>query len=237
MNKTPMSLIKLRKEKLKGSGRMKNIKKNQIVIYVIALMLVAVGYLSYNINQETIETSSRNENDENIGEAEFVSSNDLVENSSNGNGQAIENVDYTGSSEDTKNEINSSQAEVDLDVETTAETADEYFANSKLERDRMYSQTIETYQNILDSSNSSEEQKSIATQEITSINDIQNGIMICENLIALKGVSNSVIFVNGDSVSVVLEADELEQSLVAQIQNIITRELNADIENIHILSK
>ena len=61
--------------------------------------------------------------------------------------------------------------------------------------------------------------------------------MICENLIATKGFKNSVIFVNGESISVIVEAEELTQDKIAQIQNIISRELNADISNVHITNK
>ena len=62
--------------------------------------------------------------------------------------------------------------------------------------------------------------------------------MICENLIKTKGFSNVIIFVNGQSVSVIVESkEELKQEEVAQIQNIIERELNVDTTNIHISSK
>ena len=60
--------------------------------------------------------------------------------------------------------------------------------------------------------------------------------MICENLITTKGFENVVIFVNGDSVNVVVKSNKLEQEQVAQIQNIITREINTEIENIHIMT-
>ena len=61
--------------------------------------------------------------------------------------------------------------------------------------------------------------------------------MICENLLKTKGFENSVIFVNGDSISVIVGATEIKTEEVAQIQNIISREMNADIENIHISNK
>ena len=62
--------------------------------------------------------------------------------------------------------------------------------------------------------------------------------MICENLIKTKGFENSVIFVNGDSISVVIGSpEEIKQEEVAQIQNIISREFKANIENIHISTK
>lgn len=61
--------------------------------------------------------------------------------------------------------------------------------------------------------------------------------MICENLLKTKGFKNSIVFVNGESVSVIIEAESLKQEETAQIQNIVSRELKANIENIHISTK
>ena len=150
------------------------------------------------------------------------------------------------------NETNSENATLKTDANVTMNTSsennastetnatvtnDEYFTKSKLERDTMYSQMIESYENVLNSSNSLETQKQSATEEIKKINDTKNSIMICENLISTKGFTNNIIFVNGDSVSVIIGAEELKQEEVAQIQNIISRELKAEIENIHISTK
>ncbi len=44
-------------------------------------------------------------------------------------------------------------------------------------------------------------------------------------------------FVNGDSISVVVKDDNLNTEKVAQIQNIISRELKSKVENIHISNK
>ena len=101
----------------------------------------------------------------------------------------------------------------------------------------MYSQMLETYEKVINSSNASETQKQSATQEITKINNIKNSIMICENLIKTKGFENSVVFVNGESISVIIGVSELSKEQVAQVQNIISREMNAKIENIHIANK
>ena len=101
----------------------------------------------------------------------------------------------------------------------------------------MYSQMIETYEKVLNSSNSLETQKQTATQEIQKINQTKNSIMICENLIKTKGFENNIIFVNGESISAIIGASEIKQEEIAQIQNIISRELNAEIENIHIATK
>lgn len=39
-----------------------NFKKNQVIIFVIALMLISAGYLNYTaMNKKTLETSSETE--------------------------------------------------------------------------------------------------------------------------------------------------------------------------------
>ena len=58
--------------------------------------------------------------------------------------------------------------------------------------------------------------------------------MICENLIKTKGFENSLIFVNGDSINVIIGTSTLEKEQVSEIQNIIQREMKAEATNIHI---
>ena len=61
--------------------------------------------------------------------------------------------------------------------------------------------------------------------------------MICENLLKTKGFENSVIFVNNENISIIIGTDELKEEEIAQIQNIVSREMSADISNIHISTK
>ena len=203
------------------------VKKGTVALYVVALMLVTAGYWSYisneskmletvsvaNENTVTQQSDSANETqqidsrDENLGDATLVSNNDVKDETTN------------------------------TATETVAKKEDDYFESSKLSRDKMYSQTLETYNGILNNSNVSEEQKSIVTQEITKLNKEKNAIMICENLMSTKGFDKCVIFVNVDSISVIVGADELKTDEIAQIQNIISREIGAKVENIHIMTK
>ena len=220
---------------------MKNLKKNQVIIFVIALMLVSAGYLNYTANNKnnTIETSSEFNSIEysGIGDARLVNSNGVTEEETN----TIQNI-VSKDEEDikTNNEEQSivmNETNIDSAVSTSSMTTDEYFSSSKLTRDTMYSQMIETYEKILENENISSDQKTIAQTEIKNINDNKNKIMICENLIKTKGIEDSVIFINGDSISVVIRADSLEQAQIAQVQNIINREMQVEISNIHISNK
>ena len=218
------------------------LKKNQVIIYVIALMLVTAGYLNYTTNtteQVSAQTAMEMEaNDDtqiaDIGDATLVNSEAVSENEVTENTGENVNENTNNTNGDTPQETNgnitqnSNTTENNTATQTSAAvTTDEYFTKSKLERD----------ENVLNSSNSLETQKQSATEEIKKINDIKNSIMICENLISTKGFTNNIVFVNGDSISVIIGIEQLQQEEVAQIQNIISRELNAEIENIHISTK
>mgnify|MGYP005773872299 CR=1 FL=1 len=204
---------------------MKTIKKNQVIIFVTALMLIVAGYLNYNTNLENTPVSAEGVQNEVVNqteEAKLVNSNTEIEENNN-----------TSNS----NTSNSIAAKEDNTIETSSKTKDEYFTTSKLGRDTMYSQMIESYQKIIDNNGISQEQKTVATEEITKINTTKNAIMIAENLIKTKGFEDVVIFVNDKSVSVILKSEQLKQEQIAQVQNIVTRELNCNIEDVHISNK
>lgn len=225
---------------------MKNIlKKNQIIIYVIAIMLMTAGYLNYTTKQgeNSIQTSLDIEAKDDsrladIGDATLVSSSDVVVDDLKNETNTANTTNIT-TNEVKENTVQNNVNQVNSTEQTSSNVSNnnEYFTKSKLERDNMYSQMIETYEKILNSNNSLETQKQTATTEITKINQTKNSIMICENLIKTKGFENVIIFVNGESVSVIIGLPELKQEEVAQIQNIISRELKVNAENIHISSK
>lgn len=219
---------------------MKILKKNQLAILVIALMLVTAGYLNYTAGNSVVEAGTNTLNGEQyaaIGDATLVNSGEIIEENDKQN--IINTINNANTVPENKEDTNKVNNEIKDENKDTVETAvtDNYFENSKLERDKMYSQMLETYQKLLESPSISTEQKAISEQEIGKINQTKNAIMICENLISTKGFANSVIFVNSDSVSVIVKSDKLEEQQIAQIQNIIARELKVDITNIHISNK
>ena len=200
---------------------LKIIKKNQLTILVISLMLVTAGYLNYNENIPTsVEIAD-------VGDATLVSSNlaNGLENQTN--------------NEMVGNEIASSISINEKNDQTNSEVVDtkEYFNSSRLERDSMYSQMLESYQKILESTTTSEKQKNNAQEEIDKINKTKNAIMISENLIKTKGFEDVIIFQNDNSINLVIDKEELKKEDIAQVQSIIAREMGVKIENIHIMNK
>jgi len=233
-------------------------KKNQMIVYAMAFMLVVAGYFNYtaNVGENEVETSVQEISDSDIGEAATETNtaskedknNEPINKNDNKTALVPNEESVKANSENSKNETNGSDlATLNKDkvaeigdatlVNSSDVVADDYFAKSKIERDAMYSQMLETYQTILNSHNSAEAQKERASVEMAKINETKNSIMICENLLETKGFKNCIIFVNAENVSVVVGSKDLKPDQTAQIQNIITRELGAIIENIHISTK
>lgn len=230
---------------------MKFFKKNQVIISVIALMLMAAGYLNFTNNgsdfNKTAETGSLIDSEQMaaIGDAQLVSTkpaeaNEIKDESLN---VTVENIikneidSNEDSNKDNNKEADNKQENNTIETNSKTVTTSEYFTESRLEREKMYSQMIETYQKILEKSGISESQKTTAQSEIKKINEQKNAIMITENLIKNKGFEDLIIFVNNASINVIIKSKKLEAEQIAQVQNIITRELNSKIENIHISNK
>lgn len=235
-------------------------KKNQVIISVIALMLIAAGYMSYttDINND-LKTAVLKDAEEyaELGDAQLVSSqvanNENIETQEESKNTSSEtqqesktandgNLQENGTNEivqsGDKNSNTTNMQETNEAVDTsTQNSGSSYFTESRLEREKMYSQMLESYQKILENSQITDTQKEIAQNEVSKINKTKNAIMIAENLIKNKDFSDVVIFVNGNSVNVVVKEKTLKTEQIAQIQNIVTREIENDIENIHISCK
>ncbi len=227
---------------------MKNFKKNQVVIFVIALMLVTAGYLNFtNLEKEKnnlLPTSSLADSEKMaaIGDATLVNANQTNANTvnqevaQNKNEQNTQTSTNTTVGENNNNTLKENTNTTTNQTSTAAQT-DTYFTQSKLDRDNMYSQMLENYQKILETEGITAEEKTNAQTEIKKINEEKNAIMIAENLIKTKGFQEVILFVNNGNVSAIIKAEKLDGNQVAQIQNIITRELNVKVTKINVSNK
>jgi len=120
---------------------MKILKRNQIIISVIALVLITVGYMNFTSNTlNTTETTGMlldSEQMAGIGDAKLVNSNNVVNNN--------EEVSSSISDSAPENEVNTQNTTTNVVEDVSAKNySSEYFVASKLERDKMYSQMLET---------------------------------------------------------------------------------------------
>lgn len=215
---------------------MKVLKKNQLVILVVSLILMTAGYLNFTNQPESKPTAKMVAD---LGDATLVSSNtiqnEVSENTVQEENKTEENT-VSNNDIETNNKPDSVEDNEMVETNTEVET-DNYFIRSKFERENIYSQMLETYQEIYNNVNATAEQKKEAIDKITEINNMKNSIMIAENLVEAKGFNDIVIFSNANSISVIIKAEKLEAEQIAQIQNIISRELNVGVETINISTK
>lgn len=209
---------------------MKILKTNQVVIFVIALMLITAGYLNFSNQQKAenslLPTSALADTEEyaDIGDATLVNANETKETNTNENQTAENNVEEKNNTQSNIQEVKNS-------------SDDGYFKASKIDRDKMYAQNLENYQKIIETTGVSTEERTEAQNEIKRINDEKNAIMIAENLIKTKGFQDVIIFVNNGNITVIVKTEKLEEQQIAQIQNIITRELGVSVDKINISCK
>ena len=215
---------------------MKKIKKSEIIVYAISLMLVAAGYFNYSMFNpkltQTVSEEVKEEKEEyaNIGDAVLVSNNEIKNEEKNEieKEENIEKIDQDKTEENIE----------DKKQEKENKEKENYFANSRLERNVMFAEIIASYQEILNNKNASEVQKSIASEEIKKINKSKNAIMICENLIKTKGFDECVILKNSENINVIVNIQGgLNKENVAKLQNIVSREMETEISNIHITER
>ena len=190
------------------------IKKKEVLLGLLAIFFMIVGFISYNpiANKEYSKIADvTNYSETKLGEATLVSSNEVVENVADEN-QTSENT-------------------------ITENVQKDYFLEARMNRDSIYSESLETYENLLESNSVTNDQKAIAQNEISNITNEKKTIQSTESLIKMKGFEDVVIFKNSESVSVVVKSDVLLPEQVAQIQNIVEREFKINGKNINITNK
>lgn len=190
------------------------IKKKEVLLGILAIFFMIVGFISYNpiTNKEYSKIADvTNYSETKLGEATLVSSNEVVENVADEN-QTSENT-------------------------ITENVQKDYFLEARMNRDSIYSESLETYEKLLESSSVTNDQKAIAQNEISNITNEKKTIQSTESLIKMKGFEDVVIFKNSESVSVVVKSDVLLPEQVAQIQNIVEREFKINGKNINITNK
>lgn len=215
-------------------------------LVAVAVMLIGIGYANFSgsenndIQNQVIQTASESEN--NLGDVQLVNSeatslveNDNTVNNSNTQASNSNSTEIENTVEETNSETEITSASESSNNTSTSTT--EYFTELKLDRDNIYSQKLEAYQQIVDSTAISSEQKAIAIQEIEKITDEQNSISVAEELIKLKGFEDVVIYANDNAVTVIVRSANLSSDQVAQIQNIVTRQLDVSVSNISISNK
>ena len=188
----------------------RGLKKNQVMIAALAVMIAAAGYLNYTgrlfgtEKDDTTQTSADLTNQELLDISE--------EDTATGSEDILSN--------DSETEGTPGEAVL---TNTTAETT---VAQAKVSREQVMAQSKETLQSIID------EQKQDAVDQMVALTKRAELEADIESLMAAKGFSEAVVSIGDDSVDVVVKAEELTDANRAKIEEILTRKTEVSPEGI-----
>ncbi|MCI8358702.1 MAG: SpoIIIAH-like family protein [Lachnospiraceae bacterium] len=227
---------------------MKNmIKKNQVMITALAIMIAVAGYLNFagtKVTDEEIMTVNGEITTDDLGNLAL----------------ADEEVDYEALLDLSDEDIEQSSADIlslDSDVEVSgtdivdegmAEAAGEEdvpgeavftassgittLSGAKLQKEQTRAQNKEMLLEIINNANISETQKQEAVNSMISMTDIAEKETAAEILLEAKGFSDAIVSIDGDSVDVVVNTTELTEAQRAQIEDIVIRKTGVSADAI-----
>ncbi len=195
------------------------IKKNQLIIAALAIMIAAAGYLNYSgrIFGETEDVLDVN-ND--------LASQELLD---------ISEEDLASASEDIESQDGTEDGSVDGtpgEAVLTSGNVNAVVADAKVTREQVRAKNKETLLEIIDNDSLSDEQKQDAVNQMVLMTEIAEQEAAAETLLASKGFTEAVVSVSGDTVDVVVNAADLDDASRAQIEDIVARKTQIAPENI-----
>lgn len=227
------------------------IKKNQIVITTLALMIAIAGYLDFAGTEigtestltegivddtETVDASDISMEDayalqETTGEAEVLGDSgeeaqELVEEVNST--EDIESYDFDLTSNETAQET---PGEAVL-TNSSASSAADIVSEARLAREQVRSKNKEALLEVINNTNISDSQKQVAIDNMISLTEIAEKESATEMLLDAKGYTDAVVSITDNSVDVVVNMAEVDDVKRAQIEDIVKRKTGIDAENI-----
>ena len=208
---------------------MKNmIKKNQMMITALAIMIAVAGYLNFAGTKVT---------DEDIMSVNGTIATDDMGNQASGDINSLD-LDVTMSENGgVDEELEEALAEEQMEevpgeaVFTSAGTISE-LSGAKLQKEQTRAQNKETLLEIINNANISETQKQEAVNSMISMTDIAEKETAAEILLEAKGFEDAIVSIDGDSVDVVVNTAELTEAQRAQIEDIVIRKTGVSAESV-----
>lgn len=203
---------------------MKNlIKKNQLMITALAIMLAIAGYLQFAGNNLEEEEYLAVNNDVNqITYEELESLDSEVE---------IVMDDYLD--EDmTVAQVQPEEGEIPGEAVFTASNGVAVLSEAKLLKEQVRAKNKETLLEIVNSTGLTDMQKQDAVNTMVEMTSIAEKETAAEILLQAKGFEDVVVSINEGAVDVVVNLAELTDAQRAQIEDIVKRKTEIGAENI-----
>jgi stage III sporulation protein AH len=235
-------------------------KRNQVVLTLLAVMIAAAGYLNYTADNtdaganateasgtgtadtELLEISDEDLLQENLA----VSTNTQIEDQATGEEDEEDLWTWDYLTENTSEENNLADAEGEASVNeadaiddtpgtaifTSSTDILEYVASVQLSREQTRAKNKETLMAIIENDNVDEAQKQSAIDTMVAMTETAEKETAAETLLAAKGYDNAIVYINDDSVDVVINLDTLTDAQRAQVEDIVKRKTEYTVDKI-----
>ena len=198
----------------------KSVKKNQIIIAALTVLLGVAGYINFSGNSLNLANSDKDDDttqpafaetdtDETAGE---ITTYDM---------EAEENI-----------ELNSEQDEIGEAVFTSADTATNSLINSKLNREQVRSKAKEYYLDIINNDGMDEASVASATDAYVKLTEDMEKESEAEILLDVNGYKNAIVSISGDNVDVIVCAETLTDTDRARIEDTVVRKTGCSVDQI-----
>ena len=214
----------------------KLLRKNQIIITALVVMVALAGYLSLT-DEEDLAVGVLNQSEQAAGgEGKDAAENVAAE---NGTGPAVQDdtvadisdEDVAAEEKKSDNEVSSKENAGEAVLVSNTVTGD-YFEAAKLSREQTRAKNKETLLELVNSNTASEAQKEKAMNEIVAMTAVNEKETATENLLAAKGFQDVVVTIVDDSVDVIVNAESLKEQQIAQIEDVVKRKLECASDKI-----
>ncbi|MCI9465160.1 MAG: SpoIIIAH-like family protein [Lachnospiraceae bacterium] len=223
---------------------MKNmIKKNQVMITALAIMIAVAGYLNFagtKVTDEEIMTVNGEIATDDLGnlalsedDIDYSALLDLSDEDIEQSTDDIQSLD--SDAEVTSTEMlaeTSGEEEVPGEAVFTSSTGVSTLSGAKLQKEQTRAQNKEMLLEIINNANISETQKQEAVNSMISMTDIAEKETAAEILLEAKGFADAIVSIDGESVDVVVCTSELTEAQRAQIEDIVIRKTGVSAEAI-----
>lgn len=223
----------------------KILKKNQVIITALALMIAVAGFLqmSGDTAKETANLGNETEKHYEITAGDFseyfadISDEDMAD----GLLAAKENeAMLTAASGTELTEKVSDGSDVIGDpgeaVLVSTTIRGDYAVNAKLNREQTRAKNKEILMDLLGDTSISETQKQETIDVLLEMTEISEKEQAAELLLEAKGFADAVVNIVGKEVDVVINATSVTDSQIAQIEDIVMRKTGAEASDIVIMA-
>lgn len=213
------------------------LKKKEIIAASLVVLIGVAGYLNWSY-QDTIRVQdgeSYVETGKKLGEAQYVSSDTVAEETSTDNAEQndSEQAEETAVTEDNGEQATDSQ-ESNVTVETASDSGN-YFEQAKMNKETSRSKSLEILnQTAENESFDADIRKKAGDKILEEANNVQKESEI-ESIAQSKGYSEICVYVDGNEANIMVRKDGFSDEDVVKLTSIATEQLKISAQNIKIV--